>query len=166
MLVIARRALRPSAPPTPGDVLADAANLVAAGTLTSEHVGRVAADFPDYWFGVRPDAGNGFSVVTHNETGFCLFSSEQRASAYISRGASLAEGGFRPREAVTRWGGDTVFDHALRGFSQAVIDPDRPGSSTGLALDRAALEAALARIDERLEPRVPGFIWGEPGFRE
>ncbi len=166
LAVIACWAMRSATPPTPEAILADAARLRADGALAATDVGRLAADVPSYWFGVRGDATQGFSVVTHNDTSYCLFSSEARARAYIAQAPNLAAGGFQPREAVTRWGGDTVFDHALRSFPSAVIDPVRAGSSTGLVLDRAGLAAALARIDEHLQPRLQGFIWGEPGFRE
>jgi hypothetical protein len=42
-------------------------------------------------------------------------------------------------------------------FTEVAINPD-PYGTEGLFLGRDALESALERIDDKLKPRVPGFI--------
>jgi len=164
LLVIDHWMRQPARRPEAGELLAEAACLQAAGTLGPKSAGQLAADFHCYWFGVREEPGGGYGVVTHNDTSYALFSSGERAEAYIRSAANLHQGGFAPRAAPVRWGGDSVFDHALRSFSHATIDPERPATATGLALGADALEAALARVDEHLKPRLAGFLWDEPGF--
>jgi hypothetical protein len=147
--------------PVVTDVLWEVAKLLAAGTISAETAGRIAADFPVYWIAVREAGERVELLMVPNTDALCLFTSSDRAQRYVDKlvRAGLATG-FVPRRTRFGWGTNPLVV-ALESFTEAWIDPEDPFAGGGLRLPREAVHAAVARLDETLKPRVPGFIVGE-----
>jgi hypothetical protein len=63
----------------------------------------------------------------------------------------------QPFGVASRWAAGPLAA-AAENFTCVVLDPADAGGG-GCRLERDALLAALGSLDERLTPRVPGFIW-------
>jgi hypothetical protein len=91
-----------------------------------------------------------------------LFTSQNLAKSYLDFWQNVESvkpqlSSMKPVPVLSRWQ-SSALAVAAEQFSEIWIDPD-PASASGLRLGKDALEAGLARIDEKLKPRVPGFIW-------
>jgi hypothetical protein len=146
--------------PDPADLVAEVTRLVRAQAIPMALAARLVADWPRYFIGVaRTDTGG--TVLKLPEGDVCaVFTSAEKAAFFIDAHRTLgifrgAEG-LKPMPILHRWT-HSVFHAVVEQFEAACIDPE-PGAGTGLHLDRAALAAAVERIEERLQPRVPGFV--------
>ncbi len=160
LLVLDRWAAHPERQPDAHEALLWAAGLLAAGVITPETAGRIAADFPFYWICTR-DAGSQAEVLMYpNTDALLLFTSEAWARHFLGGLSTMgiAEG-FTPARVRFGWARNP-FVMALEDYSEAWIDPESPATAGGLRLSNGALHAAVARLDETLKPRVPGFIVG------
>jgi hypothetical protein len=159
LLVLDRWAAHPDRQPDAGEVLARAAELLAAGTITAEVAGRLAADFPVYWLAMREEDKRTQLLMFPATDALCLFTSEARARRYLDRLADVGPwgAGFTPSRVRFGWSANP-FVVALDSFTEAWIDPDDPLAGRGLRLSNEAVRAAVARLDETLKPRVPGFL--------
>jgi hypothetical protein len=155
LLMLDRWAAHPERQPDAHEALLWAAGLLAAGTITPEMAGRMAADFLFYWICARSAGAQAEVLMYPNTDALLLFTSEAWARHFLG-GGRLAEG-FTPGRVRFDWARNP-FVMALEDYSEAWIDPGSPTTGGGLRLSHDALKAAVARIDETLKPRVPGFI--------
>jgi SseB protein N-terminal domain len=151
---------RAGKPPEAGEVVAEVSRLRHAGTLSPALAARLVADWPRYFIGVaRTETGG--NVLKLPEGDVCaVFTSAEKANFFIDahRTLGLFQGieGMKPMPILHRWT-HSVFHAVAEQFEAACIDPE-PRAGTGLHLDQAGLAAAIERIEERLQPRVPGFV--------
>jgi hypothetical protein len=138
------------------------ARLTYEKRITAALAGRLLADHPRYWAGLSqtPDGGGSLLMVPKSDA-CALFTSQDLAQKYIDFLRSLENAksqmeGMQPIPLLTRWH-TSALAVAAEQFTEVAINPD-PYGTEGLFLGRDALDAALVRIDEKLKPRVPGFI--------
>jgi hypothetical protein len=155
LLMLDRWAAHPERQPDAHEALLWAAGLLAAGAITPEMAGRMAAEFPFYWICTRAAGAEAEVLMYPNTDALLLFTSEGWARHFLG-GGRLAEG-FTPGRVRFDWARNP-FAMALEDYSEAWIDPGSPTAGGGLRLSHDALKAAVARLDETLKPRVPGFI--------
>ncbi|MEE8166726.1 MAG: hypothetical protein V3T64_14255, partial [Myxococcota bacterium] len=107
-----------------------------------------------------PDGGA--SIMTLPDVDCCpIFTSQEIARTYINvyRNLGLMTEGMKPVPILHKWT-YSVFVEAKNNFTEgACVDPIPLGGG-GVRVAGEMLEAALERIDEKLKPRVPGFVEG------
>ena len=124
--------------------------------LDMRAAGRIAADWPMY-VGARY-AGTEALVCAPGTDDLALFTSEGELQDF-ARLQRRAGGSAQDLEAVPlvpRWR-DNFFQIANERHSGIRIDPGSRNTTSGVHLDGKGLDGAIARLDERLRPRVPGF---------
>jgi hypothetical protein len=160
LIVLDRWSAHGGRQPVPEEIVGEVTKLVSAGLITAETAGRIVADLPVYWIAVR-EAGERFELLmVPDSDALCLFTSGPRAQRYIEKltRAGLAIG-FVPQRTHFGWCTNPLV-LALDSFTEAWIDPEDPVVGGGLRLTSVALRAAVARLDETLKPRAPGFSVG------
>jgi hypothetical protein len=158
LLLLDRWSAHPERQPGAHEALTTVAKLLEDGAITPERAGRMAADFPFYWIGARAREAQREVLMFPDTDALLLFTSEESARRYLGELATLGLGeGFAPARVRFGWA-KNPFVMALAGYSEAWIDPASPMTGGGLRLSSTALKAAVARLDETLKPRVPGFI--------
>lgn len=159
LVVLGLWAAHPDRQPTTGEVVAEVARLVQQGTLTATQAGRIAADLPDLWIVLRERPPQVEMMMFPDTDALLLFTSEAAASAYlrlvVARWPSMAD--FHPGSARCAWTFHPLLV-ALESYTEAWLDPVDPAKGGGLRLSNEALRAGVARLDETLRPRVPGFV--------
>jgi hypothetical protein len=146
--------------PSPPDILAAASRSFGAGAIPLAVAARIAADMPRYWLGVIREADLVSMLVFPGTDACCLFSTQERARRYIGKlGGSGARA--HPAPVPCKWQVN-AFRTVLAGFEEAWLDPEDPLVGGGLRLSNEAVRAAAARLDDKLKPRVPGFIAARP----
>jgi len=162
LLVLDLWSRRPGHGPTGADAIAAIARLYYEKKISAALAGRMVADYPRYWVGLGQTPEGGGSLLMVPGTDACaLFTSQDRAQQYLDFHMNLPNAraqieGMQPIPVLTRWHASALAV-ASDQFTQVCINPD-PYGTEGLFLGRDALDAALARIDDRLKPRVPGFV--------
>lgn len=159
---------------------------LAEETWTPELAGRVLADWPRYFVCLRRDADGNVQILTLPDRDCCaVFSTSERADLYLEvfRQSGVIDGSWEPIPVLSRWHHSVFHDLACHFDEGGVIDPMPPGAGLSvwaskflgeskfdldptLVMDGyegphvhgEMLEAALARIDEKLKPRVPGWV--------
>jgi len=159
LIALDRWAAHPERQPTTGEIVGEVARLLQAGVLTPVQAGRIAADLPDGWIAMRERPPQVELMMFPDTDALLVFTSEAAAGAYLSRVAALFPdtADFRPASVRSAWTYHPLVT-ALASYTEAWIDPDDPLTGGGLRLSNEALRAGVARLDETLRPRVPGFV--------
>jgi hypothetical protein len=144
--------------PDGGAMAAAAAALVASQSVSPRLAGRLVADWPQWFVLMLTEHGQTQIATLPDQDAYAIFSSAERARAYAEACNARHGGleGFVPQPIVHRWN-FSVFHVVRDGAEWACIDvgPDLTG---GLRLDAEAIAAAIERVGEQLQPRVPGFV--------
>jgi hypothetical protein len=156
------------------------------GELGERIAGRVVADWPRYYWAQQPAEGDepGHALTLPDRDTCPVFTSEEKVTRFLGRVQDweLVDEGMKPAMYLTGWAfnvfremtgryeeGGWIDPRAMKileslsdaeetlGGAFDTIDPDATDGD-GLEVSPAMAEAALERIDERLLPRVPGFV--------
>ena len=159
LIALDRWAAHPERQPTAGEIVTEAARLLQAGALTAAQAGRVVADLPACWIAVRERPPKIELMMFPDTDALLVFTSEGTAREYLGRLAARvpATADVRPAEVRSAWTVHPLLT-ALASYTEAWIDPADPVLGGGLRLSNEALRAGVARLDETLRPRVPGFV--------
>lgn len=150
------------------DLIREAQCRAREGALAGPALARLVAEVPEYWLGMLAPDDLDITVLhmpDDDATGV-LFTTQEAAREFFERNPPPRTG------RVSRAPGDTTITLLARPhqwstsaflvvaeeFDAVVVDPN-PDGSGGLCLDRAQIERVLTALDERLMPRVPGFVW-------
>jgi hypothetical protein len=162
LLVLDIWAGRPGPGPNGWSLINGISRLYNEKKIPATLAGRMVADHPRYWVGLSQTPDGGGVLLMVPKTDACaLFTSQDLAKKYIDFMASLENGGaqmegMQPTPVLTRWH-MSALTIAAGQFTEVAINPD-PYGFEGLFLGRDAIESALERIDDKLKPRVPGFV--------
>jgi hypothetical protein len=160
LLVLDCTARGGGARPDGGAMAAAVGRLLAAGAISPRLAGQIVGDWPQ-WFVLALPRDDGQAIATlPDEDIYAVFSSEERARAYAD-GCNARHGGlegFVPHPVAHRWN-FSVFNILRDGASGGCIDPGADLAG-GVRVDGEAIAAAIERVGERLQPRVPGFVAG------
>ncbi len=153
---------RPERGPAGWNIINAIADLYYNKKITAVVAGRLVADYPRYWVGLQHTQNQSALLMVPQTDACALFTSPELAKTYLDWYMNLDSvktqiEGMQPVPVLTRWNTSSLAVAAGQ-FSEIWIDPD-PLAGTGLRLGADAMEAALKRIDEKLKPRIPGFVW-------
>jgi hypothetical protein len=153
---------RPERGPAGWNIINAIADLYHNKKITALLAGCMVADYPRYWVGLQHTQNQSALLMVPQTDACALFTSPELAKTYLDWYTNLDSAktqleGMQPVPVLTRWH-TSALAVAAEQFSEIWIDPD-PLQGTGLRLGADAMEAALERIDEKLKPRIPGFIW-------
>lgn len=158
----------------------------AADQLGERVAGRIVADWPRYYCAQQPASGDeaGRAMTLPRRDAYPFFTTEEKVGRFLSRVREweMVDDGMKPATYLTGWpfnvfremrsryvDGGWINPRAMRvleslsesGGTQDgafdAVDPDAPDGD-GLEVSPSMVDAALQRIDERLMPRVPGFV--------
>ncbi len=148
--------------PTAYEIALQVGELLEGGAISPKIAGRILADWPRYYVGIQRHPDGGASIMTLPDVDCCpIFTSQEIARTYINvyRNLGLMTEGMKPVPILHKWT-YSVFVEAKNNFTEgACVDPV-PLAGGGVRVAGEMLEAALERIDEKLKPRVPGFVEG------
>lgn len=132
--------------------------LLRAGHVAAHIAGRIAADWPSYFVGTLNQNGQNSLIMVPGTDDMAVFTNDQHFNDFVGtyRMAGMITGEVNQVQVVSRWQA-SVFRGATDMFSGAWIDPTALDMDSGLRLDGTGLDAALARLEYRLRPRVAGF---------
>lgn len=124
--------------------------------------GRILADWPR-WFWALQGGGEDqpTRAMTLADRDTCpVFSSEDRIRAFLeqAREGGLVSGEMQPLAYLSGWAFNVFREIHIRYREGGWLDPEGPRPETGLEMGAETIRAALARIEWRLQPRVPGFL--------
>lgn len=124
--------------------------------------GRILADWPR-WFWALQGGGEDepTRAMTLADRDTCpVFSSEDRIRAFLEqvREGGLVSGEMQPLAYLSGWAFNVFREIHVRYREGGWLDPEGPRPETGLEMGAETIRAALARIEWRLQPRVPGFL--------
>lgn len=151
---------RRRARPEPSELVLAIGGLLAGGLVDEAMAGRLAADYPRYWVGFQQTPEGGGMLLMVPDTDACaVFTSHEAAKAFLTFYENVeAIRGMSPVPVLSRWS-HSAFSLASGSFAEAWIDPDPMLGAPALRLGTPGLESALAWLDDKLKPRVPGFVW-------
>jgi hypothetical protein len=160
LLVLACAAADGGARPGGGDIAAATGRLLASGAISSRRAGQILADWPQWFLLGSAQDGRQQIATLPDEDVYALFSSAERAQAYATACNATVGGleGFVPTAVAHRWN-FSVFTVIREGAQGGRIDPGSDLTG-GVPLDGEAVAAAVERVAERLQPRVPSFVAG------
>ncbi len=154
--------------------------------LGARVAGRIVADWPRYYWAHQPGEGDEPTrAMTMPDRDACpIFTSEEKVTRFLGRIREwgMVDEGMKPARYLTGWAFN-VFREMAGGYEDGgwidpramkileavaddgemldgafdAVDPDATDGD-GLEVSPAMARAALERIDERLMPRVPGFV--------
>lgn len=137
-------------------IVAAAAELLAAGKVSKQEAGALAAVVPRYWVAkiVTPANLDGTPLRRSEDDAIVLFTDQQSAVSFFERSVSEADRGkARVFPVLSGWENSALHLGEDENCSICI----NPGKNE-LLLDRFALEAALEKLSEILMPRVPDFV--------
>ena len=173
--------------PTGTDILREASRQYES--LSPTLTGRIVADWPRYFVCVQQLDDGGAGVMTLPDQDCCaVFSDHARADFYLQayRQAGVIDGSWKAVPMLAHWE-RSVFHELARNYDEGGwIDPMPPAGGMGIMaaavngesdyeydprmvmdeypgihVEGEVLESALRRIDEKLKPRIPGFVLDE-----
>jgi hypothetical protein len=146
-------------------IASEIARLHYEQVLSDRVAALIVADWPRYFMIAQqtPEGGvNLLKIPDPDSDRLPVFTTADAAETYIRvfRNMELLKEEWQVVPILHRW--DTsVFHNALDNFDDgAWVDPIALGGG-GLPVNRSMLETIIERIDEKLKPRIPGFVWEE-----
>ena len=144
--------------------------------------GRILADWPRYFWALQTGGGGGDVGIGHEggagpaeagsaaretramtlpERDACpVFTSEEKIRTFLQdcRDRGLVGPGMQGLAYLSGWAFNVFREIHLRYREGGWLDPDTAPPEDGLEIDTDMVRSALARIEWRLQPRVPGFL--------
>lgn len=123
--------------------------------------GRILADWPRYFWALQGGGDEPTRALTLPDRDVCpVFTSEERIRTFLdeARERGLLGGEMEPLAYLSGWAFNVFREIHLRYREGGWLDPESPRPGTGLELDPDTVRGALARIEWKLQPRVPGFL--------
>jgi hypothetical protein len=151
--------------PFGGALCAEVCRLLNDKSIDERLASRLIADWPRYFLVIQHMENGGVSVlkVLDPDRDWCAtFTSYEKAELHLTvlRNLGIIKGEWQPVPVLSRWD-NSVFHNALQNFDDGLWIDSVPTEGRGLVMDHAMLEAAVERVDEKLKPRVPDFVWRE-----
>ncbi|MGA1824769.1 MAG: SseB family protein [bacterium] len=155
---------RSGSSPKGDEIISSVASLYNNNRISSTCAARIVADYPRYWVGFDQSADKNVSILMVPNTDACaLFTSSQLLQDYLAYQKGKSDNTRKhletmsPTPILTNWN-NSALALAAEQFLEIWINP-HPTGDGGIHLKMDAINAGLARIDEKCKPRVPGFIW-------